>query len=311
MKHPFKQQHFLSVDSLTPDTISLLFQETDNMKQLVLNEGRSSLLSSKVVAAIFYEPSTRTFISFMSAAQRLGAGILPFLGMSTSSVAKGETIQDTIRTVSCSADVIIMRHPEVGSVELAAQYSYVPVINGGDGNNEHPTQALLDVYTIANHFPNYNSIQFGWSGDLLNGRTLHSNVKLLANLGVRNFTFISPKELKMPKKIIEYVESRGGKIQETENLNEVIGDLDVLYTTRVQKERFTDLTKYEKLKHKYIITPEVMQQAKKKMILMHPLPRVGEITDEVDTDPRAVYIKEQMQNGVYVRMALLKLILAT
>lgn len=309
MPNPFKGKHFLTVDTLTKASVSLIFEESKQMEELVKTQGSSDILKGKILAAIFYEPSTRTFTSFITAAQRLGAGIVPMLGVTATSVAKGETIEDTIRTLGCSADIITMRHPLEGSVKQAAKKSYVPIINAGDGTAEHPTQAILDTFTIHNHFDRLSDLTVGLIGDMKNGRTTHSLAKLLAKLGVKRLVFISPKELAMPTKITTAVKKEGAKILETDDLNKVIGDLDVLYDTRVQKERFIDENKYEELKDTYIITPKTMKKAKKKMILMHPLPRVGEITYEVDDDPRAVYIKEQMRNGVYTRMALLKLIL--
>lgn len=310
MSNSFSKKHLLSVDDLTKESVSLILQEAAAMQELVLTKGSSDALKGKIVAAIFYEPSTRTFTSFITAAQRLGAGFIPMQGMHASSVAKGETLEDTIRTVGCSADLIVLRHPEIGSVAKAAEYSYVPLINAGDGTDEHPTQALLDVYTIQKHFASLENTTVGMVGDMLNGRTVHSLSKLLATLGVKKFIWIAPEKLKMPQEIYDMVARNGANIVQAEDLASVIQDLDVLYVTRVQKERFTDQKMYEDLKHKYIITPEIMKQAKKEMILLHPLPRVGEIDIAVDLDPRAVYMKEQMQNGVYIRMALLKLILS-
>jgi len=308
MNNPFYKKHFLSVKDLTSEDIKFFFQETDAMKKIVLEKSGTDILKGKVIACLFYEPSSRTFSSFVSAISRLGAGAIQLLGMQASSVAKGETLEDTIRTFGCYADAIVMRHPETGSAAFAAKYSYVPVINAGDGKGEHPTQALLDVYTLHSHFPDYSKITFAGVGDMKNGRTVHSLAKLLANLGTKKFIFVSPESLKMPEDVLSFIKEKGGEVTEVENLNDVIGQADILYATRVQKERFENVDEYERLKHKYIITPDTMKLAKKDMILMHPLPRIGEITNEVDNDPRSVYIKEQMTNGVYTRMALLKLI---
>src|SRR5260221_1003892 len=309
MTNPFYNKSFLSVQELTPQDISLLFQETDDMKKIVLTKSGTDILKGKVVACLFYEPSSRTFSSFVSAINRVGAGAIQLLGMQSSSVAKGETLEDTIRTFGCYADVIVMRHPETESAAFAAKHSYVPIINAGDGKGEHPTQALLDAYSLHSHFPDYSKVTFAGLREMKNGRTIQSFAKVTANLGTNKFIFVSPEDLKMPEEVLEFIKKKGGEVTEVEGLNEVIGNVDVLYATRVQKERFENEEEYEKLKNKYIITPDTMKLAKKDMILMHPLPRVGEITNEVDNDPRSVYIREQMTNGVYTRMALLKLIL--
>ncbi len=309
MNNSFFNNSFISVEQLTKENVALVFTEADKMKQIVLEKDGTDILKGKVIACLFYEPSSRTFSSFVSATQRVGAGTIQLLGMQASSVAKGETLEDTIRTFGCYADAIVMRHPETGAALQAAKVSYVPIINAGDGKGEHPTQALLDAYTIRSHFPDFSQITFCAVGDMKNGRTVHSNTKLLAMLGVKKFIFVSPKVLQMPPEIVASIKQQSGTVTEVESLEDVIGTADILYATRVQKERFEDIEEYERLKHKYIITPEVMKLAKKTMILMHPLPRVGEITAEVDTDPRSVYMKEQMQNGMYIRMALLKLIL--
>lgn len=301
--------HFLSADQITTDIFFTLVQETNAMKELVLIQGKTDVLAGKIIACAFYEPSTRTFASFTSAAQRLGAGIIPFYDMAQSSVKKGESLIDTIRTIGCSADLIVLRHPEEGVIERVAPYSYVPIINAGDGGHEHPTQALLDVYTIYTHFPSFENITIGIAGDLQHSRTIRSLAKVLAALGMRKFIWISPVSLKMLPDVREAVRQQNVDIVETDNLEAVLPEVDVLYTNRIQQERFTNQAEYEQVKDVFVITPELMKQAKPTMILMNPLPRVGEITPEVDTDPRAVYIKEQMQNGLYTRMALLKMLL--
>lgn len=310
MINPFSQQHFLSVDQLTKETTALLFQEIEAMKQRVITREKITLLQGKIIACVFYEPSTRTFASFMSAAQRLGAGTIPFHGMTHSSTTKGETLEDTIRTIGCSADAIILRHAEAGAVAKMAKYSYVPIINAGDGGAEHPTQALMDAYTIGNHFPSFEKITVGMVGDLLHSRTIRSLTKVLAELGVKKFVWIAPKGLHMLPDVRESIQKYNLEIIETHSVAPVIETLDVLYSNRIQKERFADQKEYETLKDSFVITPQTLEKAKKTMLLMNPLPRVGEITPDVDADPRAIYMKEQMQNGVYTRMALLKLILA-
>lgn len=309
MNNKFFGKSYLTVDQIEKEDILYLFEKVDEMKKLVESKGGNDELKGKVLAALFYEPSSRTFSSFLSAMQRLGGGIIPMHGMSYSSVAKGESLRDTVKTFSCFVDILVIRNPEVGSAQEAAKYATVPVINAGDGTGEHPTQALQDVYTIKSHFSDIATLTVGMVGDLKNGRTVHSLTKMILKFGVKKFVWVSPKILMMPQEIRERVEKSGGETVEVENLNDVIGDLDVMYDTRVQKERFTDLAEYERLKLAYIITPDVMKKAKKNMIVMHPLPRVGEIAYEVDRDPRAVYLTEQMRNGVFIRMALLKLIL--
>lgn len=309
MKNNLYQKDLISVDSLDAATVKNIFQKADEMRKIVQTERHADILKGFIMAALFYEPSSRTFSSFITAMQRLGGGIIPLNGMANTSMAKGETLEDTARVFSSYADVIVVRFPQIGSAKIVADDSPVPVINAGDGPGEHPTQALLDTYTIRKHFNNFDGLTVGLIGDLLYGRTVHSLVKLLSILGVKKFIFISPAKLKMPPGIGNKIRAIGGSIRETEYLKEAVGDLDVMYCTRVQKERFTDLAEYEKLKHTYVITPQIMKSAKKKMVLMHPLPRVGEIDPSVDCDERAIYFREQLVNGLYVRMALLSLIL--
>jgi len=274
------------------------------MKKIVKAGKKSKMLQGKIMTVLFYEPSSRTFGSFISAMQRLGGGIIPLQGMTYSSVAKGETLEDTIRTFECYSDIIVIRHPEVGSAKKAALVSTVPIINAGDGVGEHPTQALLDLFTILSKFKKIDGLKVAFVGDLLNGRTVHSLSKLLAKMGKVEFFFVAPKILRMPQEIKDQLKNRVSII-EAEKLDEVIKKVNVLYITRVQKERFSDLSIYENIKNFYIITKKLMEKARKDLILMHPLPRVGEISTEVDNDSRAVYLTEQMRNGLYVRMALL------
>lgn len=309
MKNNFFGKSFVTVVNLTLKDVELLFRKTDMMKKNVINNCQIKSAKGKIMAALFYEPSSRTFSSFISAMQRLGGGVIPLNGMGATSVAKGETIEDTAQVFSSYADIIAIRHSTKGIVKQFSDFSTVPVINAGDGIGEHPTQALLDSYTISKHFDNFSQLTVGLVGDLLNGRTVHSLSQTLLLLGVKRFIFVSPKELKMPKDICQKIRASGAEIQETETLTNSIGEMDVIYDTRVQKERFTDLAKYEKLKLAYIIDKIMMDKAKTKAVLMHPLPRVGEIDPEVDSDDRAIYLREQMRNGMYVRMALIDLIL--
>ena len=226
-----------------------------------------------------------------------------------SSVTKGENLEDTVRTFACYSDVIVQRHPEVGSAKRSAAASPVPVINAGDGVGEHPTQALLDYFTIVEQFGKIDGLTVTMVGDLLNGRTIHSLIRVISLYKSITINLVSPEILKLPSEILKQIKTRKVKINETDRLDGVIGKSDVVYVTRVQKERFTDLNLYEKLKHYYIITPQLLKKAKKTTIIMHPLPRAGEIEDTIDNDRRAVYIKEQMRNGMYTRMALLSLVL--
>lgn len=307
-KNGFLGSDILSVDQFSKEDLAFLFKKAAAMKKLVKSRKNSKILQGKIMTALFYEPSSRTFGSFISAMQRLGGGIIPLQGMTYSSVAKGETLEDTIRTFECYSDVIVIRHPEVGSAKKAALAARIPIINAGDGVGEHPTQALLDLFTILSKFKKIDGLKVAFVGDLLNGRTVHSLSKLLAKMGKVEFFFVSPKILRMPQEIKNQLKNQV-RITEIDKLDEVINKVNVLYITRVQKERFSNLSVYEKIKKFYIVNKKFMEKAKKDLILMHPLPRVGEIDTDVDNDSRAVYLTEQMRNGLYVRMALLALIL--
>lgn len=302
-------EHIISVDQFTPEKIDYLFGVTRKMREIVETIGSTDSLKGKVLANLFYEPSTRTSSSFTAAMERLGGSVIPINEVRYSSVAKGENLPDTVRTLACYADVIVLRHPEVGSAKLAAEYSPVPVINAGDGPGEHPTQALLDLFTIVDKLGNIEGKHIVMVGDLKYGRTVHSLAKLLSILDRVKITFVSPKELRMPSEILFRLREKRIDFQEIEELEPAIPEADVIYLTRVQKERFDIQDEYEKVKNKYVVTPETLSLAKKEMILMHPLPRIHELSMAVDKDPRAVYIKEQMRNGMYVRMALLAAVL--
>lgn len=308
-KNNFKGCDILSVEQFSKSDLNYLFAVAKKMETAVERGKTSDILRGKIMTALFYEPSSRTFGSFVAAMQRLGGGIIPLQGMTYSSVAKGESLPDTVRTFECYSDVIVIRHPEVGSAKIAAEAAQVPVINAGDGVGEHPTQALLDLFTITNSLGKVDGLEVVMVGDLLNGRTVHSLSKILAKMDDVKLTFVSPRLLKLPQEIKEYLLDKKIKIKETESLEEAVKTADVVYMTRVQKERFTDLKEYEKVKDAYIMTPQVLSRAKKKMLVMHPLPRVGEITTDVDSDPRAVYLSKQMRSGLYTRMALLAAVL--
>lgn len=306
----FKNKHIVSIEQFDRRDLEILTNEADRMKELVKRGKGNSHLKHKIMTALFYEPSSRTFGSFVSAMQRLSGGIIPIQGVQFSSVSKGETLEDTVRVFGCFSDIIVLRHPEKGAAEKAARVSYVPVINAGDGPGEHPTQTLLDFYTIKNHFPETENIIVVMAGDLLYGRTIHSLAKLLTHFKTVKQIFVSPEKLRLPQYIKEYLKKAGVVFEEVEDLNYALKKADVLYMTRVQKERFDDINEYHLVKDAYILDDKLMRLAKQKMILMHPLPRINEISPGVDKDSRAVYLKEQMCNGIYIRMALLELILS-
>ena len=298
----------LSVSQFGAAKLEYIFTRAREMREMVKRVGGVNLLKGHVLACIFYEPSTRTSASFISAMERLGGSVIPITqGVQFSSVSKGETLADTIRVLEQYADVIVLRHPEIGSAQLAADYARVPVINAGDGPGEHPTQALLDLFTIREELGQVDGLKIAMVGDLRYGRTVHSLTKLLLQYDV-SLRFVSPESLRLPLNIMNKVIDAGKPVRETHDVADVIENADVLYVTRVQKERFSDLSQYEEVKNFYEITPELMAQAKEKMVVMHPLPRVGEIHSAVDDDPRAAYFR-QVQNGMYIRMALLAAVL--
>lgn len=304
----YKGTDILSVSQFTRAGSRPIFDLTDAMRAAVLEGSVSRALEGRVLAALFYEPSTRTSASFIAAMERLGGGVIPITqGVQFSSVAKGESLPDTIRTLEQYSDVIVLRHPEVGSAKIAADAAGVPVINAGDGAGEHPTQALLDLYTIRRELGSVDGLHVAMVGDLRFGRTVHSLTRLLLPYDVQ-LTFVSPEILRLPLDLMNEVRAAGRAVRETYSVADVIGEADVLYVTRVQKERFTDLEQYEQVRGFYVINPAVMAEARQRMIVLHPLPRVGEIDPAVDTDPRAAYFR-QVQNGMFVRMAVLAAVL--
>ena len=263
----------------------------------------------KILATLFFEPSTRTRLSFESAMLSLGGQVLGFSSANSSSAAKGESVSDTIRTVSCYSDIIAMRHPKEGAPLVASRHSLVPIINAGDGGHNHPTQTLTDLLTIHREKGRFDDLTIGLCGDLKFGRTVHSLIKTMARCQNIRFVLISPEELRVPDYIInDVLEANGIEYKETRSLEEVMPELDILYMTRVQKERFFNEEDYIRLKNSYILTSEKMALAKPEMAVLHPLPRVNEIALDVDNDPRAAYF-EQVQNGVYIRMALIMTLL--
>jgi carbamoyl-phosphate synthase/aspartate carbamoyltransferase/dihydroorotase/carbamoyl-phosphate synthase/aspartate carbamoyltransferase len=301
-------QDVISVDQFDREKLSYIFHRAHEMREMVDRVGSCDLLKGRVLACLFYEPSTRTSASFIAAMERLGGGVIPITqGVQFSSVSKGESLPDTIRTLEQYADVIVLRHPEIGAAELAADAATVPVINAGDGTGEHPTQGLLDLFTIREELGRIDGLKVSMVGDLRNGRTVHSLTRLLMQYDV-SYRFVSPEILRLPMSLMNQLIDRKMKVRETHKIDDVIENADVLYVTRVQKERFSDPAQYDAVKDYYRITPETMRRAKPTMALLHPLPRVGEIDPEVDSDPRAAYFR-QVQNGMFVRMALLAAVL--
>lgn len=301
-------QDIISVNQFDREKLAYIFTRSHEMRELVERVGACDLLKGYVLACLFYEPSTRTSASFIAAMERLGGSVIPITqGVQFSSVSKGESLPDTIRTLEQYSDVIVLRHPEIGSAKLAADYATVPVINAGDGAGEHPTQALLDLFTIQEELGRIDGLKVAMLGDLRYGRTVHSLTRLLMQYDV-SLRYVSPETLRLPMTLMNELIDRGINVRESADVTDVIENADVLYVTRIQKERFSDPKQYEEVKDYFEITSEVMAHAKEKMVLMHPLPRVGEIHYHVDDDPRAAYFR-QVKNGMYVRMALLAAVL--
>lgn len=303
-----QHQHILSTTQFQKEDLLMLFEEARLMEK-VLEVGGEDILHGKIMATLFFEPSTRTRFSFETAMLRLGGKVISNPDMlATSSLKKQETLEDTGKTVSQMVDVIVMRHPEAGSVAKLANRSDVPVINAGDGPNDHPTQGLLDVYTMWKEKGSLDGLTVGMVGDLKFGRVVHSECHLLKHFNVK-FVFISPEGLQMPAEIVAELEGLGLEVKLARSLSDEIADLDVISMTRVQEERFEDKEEYKKYAGSYILDAALMANAKSDAIVIHPLPRVNEIALEVDGDARAKYF-EQPHNGVAVRMALLKTLLA-
>ena len=297
----------LSVRQFSIDDLNYIFGVANEMRGMVKRIGTFDLLKGKILANLFYEPSTRTSSSFTSAMERLGGSVIPINEVKYSSVSKGESLADTVRTLECYADVIVLRHPEVGSAALAAQYARKPIINAGDGIGEHPTQALLDMFTIFAELGSAEGLTVTMLGDLKYGRTVHSLARLLSLYKIK-LNYVSPDILRMPQEVMDEVAARGIPQAVYDRLEDALPETDVLYVTRVQKERFEDPAEYERVRGQFVVNPEIMQIAKTEMIVMHPLPRVGEITMDFDDDPRAAYFR-QMEYGLHVRMALLAMVL--
>ena len=295
-------RHLMNPLDFTVEELDRLFDLAGDIEK---DPGRySKVCEGKKLATCFYEPSTRTRLSFEAAMLNLGGEVLGFSEASSSSAAKGESVSDTIRVVSCYADICAMRHPKEGAAYVAASRSLIPVINAGDGGHQHPTQTLTDLLTIRSLRGSLSGFTIGLCGDLKFGRTVHSLINALSRYENVKFVFISPEELRVPDYITDMLEGKGIAYSEVISLEDVIGDLDILYMTRVQRERFFNEEDYVRLKDFYILTKDKMDKAKTDMLVLHPLPRVNEISVEIDDDPRAAYFK-QAQYGVYVRMALI------
>lgn len=302
-----KPKHIIKAQQFDRVFLENLFDSAEIIEKGVSDF--SNVLSGKIMASLFYEPSTRTRFSFESAMHKLGGSVISTENAREfSSAIKGETLEDTIKVLNGYCDVIVLRHPEIGSAERAASVSDAPIINAGDGAGQHPTQALLDLYTIKKEIGDIDSIKIAMVGDLANGRTVRSLSYLLSKFNNIKIYFVAPNIVKMKDDIKEHLIGNKIEFYEETDLKNVAKEVDVIYQTRIQKERFTDLDDYEKTRGIYIITPEIMSLMKEKSIIMHPLPRVDEISKECDKDPRAAYFR-QAQNGLYIRMALLKLLL--
>jgi len=297
----------VSVRDLSRDQIEKVLDLAQSMVPYALGERRSKALDGKILAHLFFEPSTRTRLSFESAMLRLGGQNIEIALAQSSSTVKGETLADTIRMVEGYADAIVLRHPHEGAARLAAHFSVKPVINAGDGAGQHPTQTLLDLFTIKQQSGGIAGKKVVLVGDLKYGRTAHSLAEALAMFGAE-LTFVAPPILQMPKETAKQLEKEGAKARLVESLGDVIADADVLYVTRIQRERFPDPSEYDKVAGSYRIDNDLLREARKDLVIMHPLPRVDEIAPEVDATPNAKYF-QQAFNGVPVRMALLDLVM--
>ncbi|CAB1252456.1 aspartate carbamoyltransferase [Clostridium sp. MT-14] len=297
-----KGRHLIDIMDFSTEELDEIFELAN---EIISGEEKfSQVCRGKLLATLFYEPSTRTRLSFESAMMRLGGKVIGFSDARSSSVSKGESIADTIRVIGCYADIAAMRHPKEGAPKIASMYSPIPVINAGDGGHQHPTQTLADLLTIKSIKGTMFNLKIGCCGDLKFGRTVHSLIKAMSRYEGNSFTLISPKELKIPDYVKKELDNKNVEYSETSNLENVIDSLDILYMTRVQKERFFNEEDYVRLKDSYILDREKMSRAKEDMIVLHPLPRVNEISYEIDRDPRACYFK-QVKYGMYVRMALM------
>ncbi len=302
-----KGKDILEGGQFTREEIDHIMTVADDFRIQMKDKRALDLLKGYVLATLFFEPSTRTRLSFETAMYRLGGNVIGFSSAESTSTAKGETLVDTIRTVDQYADIIAMRHPQTGSAKEAASVANAPVLNGGDGAGQHPTQALLDLYTIKHERGDMNGVTIVLCGDLKNGRTVHAGVELYKHYKC-NLILVAPEELKMPVDIVRNLRNFGIQISETTNLEDALVKGDVLYMTRIQKERFADLAEYEQLKGSYSITREMIERICPDLTILHPLPRVNEIASDVDSLPSAAYFR-QVGNGVFIRMAVIALVM--
>jgi aspartate carbamoyltransferase catalytic subunit len=302
-----KGKDILHGNQFSKEDIDTILQVAAGFEKDLQTKDSLPLLPGKIMAALFFEPSTRTRLSFETAMLRLGGGVISVASAESSSAAKGETVVDTAKTVAQYADLIVMRHPRIGSAKEAADAVSIPVLNAGDGAGQHPTQALLDIYTIQKEVGSLNDLSISLVGDLKNGRTVHALVELLSLFKARLF-LVSPALLRMPEEISSRLKAKGLAIIETDDLAEAASQSDLVYMTRIQKERFANVSDYEAVQGSYIINAKFLERLKKKITILHPLPRVDEIHPEVDAYPGAAYFR-QVRNGVYVRMALLAMVM--
>ena len=301
-----KGKDILHGNQFTKKDIDAIIKVAAGFEKELKGKGALNLLKGKILATLFFEPSTRTRLSFEAAMQRLGGGVISMASAESSSAAKGETVADTAMTVAQYADAIVIRHPRIGSAKEAAEAADIPVINAGDGAGQHPTQALLDIYTISKELGSLKNLKISLVGDLKNGRTVHALVEILSLYGAKLY-FVSPALLKMPDEITARLKSKGVEIVETEDLAYAASQTDLVYMTRIQKERFSDLAEYERVKGSCVVDGKFLAALKKDLTVMHPLPRVDEIHTEVDSYAGAAYFR-QVRNGVSIRMALLAMI---
>jgi aspartate carbamoyltransferase catalytic subunit len=300
----FKGRDIISIEDFTREEINYILNSSHNMEPLAAKS--SDMLKGKILATLFFEPSTRTRLSFEAAMLKLGGSTIGFAEAEIASVRKGENLADTIRTVENYADIIALRHPLEGAAKLAAEFSKVPILNAGSGAEEHPTQALMDLYTLQKEKGKIDGLKIALVGDLRYGRTVHSLAYALSLYNIELY-LISPESLRMRQEVIRAIRNKISIIEDT-NLEKIIPQIDVLYVTRIQKERFPDPAEYAKVKGTYRIDLKTLKNAKKDLIILHPLPRIDEIANEVDSTPQARYF-QQVWNGIVVRMALLSLVL--
>jgi aspartate carbamoyltransferase catalytic subunit len=305
MKIMFKKRHVLSMRDFSREEIDSVLDLAASLEPYAKGK-KSDMLEGKILALLFFEPSTRTRMSFETAMKRLGGSVISLGPAEGSSISKGESLADTVRVIGGYADALVIRHPKEGSARLASEFSPVPVLNAGDGAGHHPTQTLLDLYTIRKE-SRLEGLSIALVGDLKYGRTVHSLAYALSLYGA-DITLVSPPSLRMPEPIRADLESKGMKLRETSDLNQVINEVDVLYMTRIQRERFPDVEEYAKVARSYRVTPESLCEVRENLIIMHPLPRVDEIAPDVDATAHAMYFKQSFY-GVPVRMALLKMLI--